>query len=292
VPKQYDSTLNELIESDPTIWGNYLASRAGLPTGSISARDTDLSSTLQADRLFQIDGPSTAILHLELESTGRLGIPEELLRYNIAAWGISGLPVHSIVVLLRPKANASDLTGQLALLGADNNPYVTFKYTVVRIWEESVEDLLTAGPSIAPLALLTNEAAVDLPSAFHRLREQLRLEKVADTVESVVLGSAYVLCGLRYTSEQIDNLYRDLSMTLEDSTTYQFIFQKGLTEGLSQGRLEEAQSLILLQGSKRFGQPPTTIVTAIRAIAEHERLVRLAARVLDATSWNDLLATP
>jgi hypothetical protein len=118
VPKQYDSTLNELIESDFTRWGNYLASRAGVPSGTITTRDTDLSSTLQADRLFQIDGPSPSILHLELESNGRLGIPKELLRYNIAAWGLNELPVHSIVMLLRPKANASDLTGYFELFGA------------------------------------------------------------------------------------------------------------------------------------------------------------------------------
>jgi hypothetical protein len=39
--------------------------------------DTDLSATLQADRLFCVEGPTPYALHLELESTGRLGIPEE-----------------------------------------------------------------------------------------------------------------------------------------------------------------------------------------------------------------------
>ncbi len=109
--KQFDSTLNAMIDGDPTNWGNFLAARAGVPSGPIRTLDTDLSSTLQADRLFQVDGPARAILHLELESTSRLGIPGELLRYNVATWGVHDLPVHSIVVLLRPKANASDLTG-------------------------------------------------------------------------------------------------------------------------------------------------------------------------------------
>jgi predicted transposase YdaD len=202
-------------------------------------------------------------------------------------------------MLLRPKANASDLTGYFELLGADNKPYASFRYTVVRLWEESVEDLISAGPGIAPLALLTNEAAVDLPSAFSRLRERLRSDAVPGKVESVVLGSAYVLCGLRYTAQQIENLYRDLSMTLEDSTTYQLILQKGRTEGRNEGRnewvalgrVEEAQSLILRLGTKRFDQPPAAIALAIRAIADHERLVRMADRVLDAADWNELLAT-
>lgn len=294
--KQFDATLNAMIDGDPTRWGNYLASQVGVPSGPITTLDTDLSSTLQADRLFHIGGPSPAVLHLELESTGHLGIPAELLRYNVAAWGSNELPVHSIVMLLRPKANASDLTGHYEILGAGNQPYLTFRYTVVRVWEEAVDRLLAAGPGLAPLALLTNEAAADLPGAFHRLRERLRADAVPDTVERVVLGSAYVLCGLRYTPQQIDNLYRNLSMTLEDSTTYQLILQKGIAQGVAQGvalgRVEEAQSLLLELGTKRFGQVSPTTTVAIRAITDHDRLKRLVGRVLDASGWDDLLATP
>ena len=58
------------------------------------------------------------MLHLELESSGRLGIPTELLRYNVAAHAVSGLPVASVLVLLRPKATATDLTGDLELRGS------------------------------------------------------------------------------------------------------------------------------------------------------------------------------
>jgi hypothetical protein len=287
MPKQYDSTLNAMMDDDPIRWGKYLASRIGVPLGPITTLDTDLSSTLQADRMFRIDGESPAVLHLELESTGRLGIPGELLRYNVAAWGVSGLPVHSIVMLLRPKANASDLTGYFEVSGADNKPYLMFRYTTVRIWEESVDSFLEAGSGISPLALLTNEAARDLASAFNRLRERLRTDGVPDILERVVLGSAYVLCGLRYTPQQIDNLYRDLHMTLEDSTTYQLILQKGI----AQGQVKEAQSLILLQGSQRFGHASTTITATIQAITDHDRLKRIASHVLNASGWDDLLAT-
>src|SRR5580704_19202788 len=105
-----------MVDSDPTKWGIYLASQVGVPIGPIATLDTDLSSTLQADRLFRIDGPTPAVLHLELESTGKLGRPAQLLRYNVAAWGTTGLPVHSVLIVLRPKANASDLTGEYEVL--------------------------------------------------------------------------------------------------------------------------------------------------------------------------------
>lgn len=171
--KPFDATLNSLIDAHADDWAAFLAARVGLSLGPVTPIDTDLSVTHQADRLFRIDGPEPAVLHLELESSGRLGIPTELLRYNVAAHGVTGLPVLSVLVLLRPKATATDLTGELELRAA-GRPYLTFRYTVVRLWQEPMEPLLTAGVGLAPLALLTNEAAADLPAAFVRFERRLR----------------------------------------------------------------------------------------------------------------------
>jgi hypothetical protein len=71
VSKQYDATLNLIIDEEPTKWGNYLISRTSIPHGKVSFLDSDLSSTLQADKLFLVEGSSPSILHLELESSGR-----------------------------------------------------------------------------------------------------------------------------------------------------------------------------------------------------------------------------
>ena len=83
-----------------------------------------------------------------------------------------------------------------------------------------------------------------------------------------------------------------MSLTLEDSTTYQYILEKGIAQGIAQGRAQEAQSLIMRQGTKRFGAPTPEVEAAIRATTDQPRFERLAERVLDATSWADLLATP
>lgn len=294
--KAFDATLNTLIDDHVADWAAFLAARAGVPPGPATPLDTDLSSTLQADRLFRVDGPSPAVLHLELESTGRLGIPAELLRYNVAAWGTLELPVHSVLVVLRPKANATDQTGQLDVTGADGRPYLTFRYTVVRVWQESVEGLLAAGPGLTLLALLTNEAAADLPAAFTRFRARLRADGVSDTVERGLLGSAFVLCGLRYSRNQIEDLYRNLSMTLEESTTYQLILERGVAQGIAQGVAQGVaqgeQAAVVRIGTKRFGPPSTETEAAIRAITDTERLGRLIDRAVDAAGWDDLLATP
>ena len=290
--KAFDAILNTLIDDHVGDWAAFLAARCGVPPGPAHVLDTDLSTTLQADRLFRIDGAVPAAVHLELESTGRLGIPAELLRYNVAAHAVAALPVHSVLVLLRPKATATDLTGQLDINGANGVPYLTFRYTVVRVWQEPLAARLAAGPGVAPLALLTNEAAADLPAAFGQFQQQLKASGIPDNVERGLLGSTFVLCGLRYQPAQIEALYRNLSMTLEDSTTYQLIFGKGEARGEVRGRAAEAQSLVLLLGGQRFGTAAPPVEAAVRAVSDPARLERMAARLLGATDWNDLLATP
>ena len=71
--KPFDATLNSLIDGHAADWGNFFAARAGIPPGHVEPLDTNLSVTAQADKLFRIDGPTPAALHLEFESSGRLG---------------------------------------------------------------------------------------------------------------------------------------------------------------------------------------------------------------------------
>jgi hypothetical protein len=309
--KPFDSMLNSLIDGHESNWAGYFGARAEIVPGPATALDTDLSTTLQADRLFRIDGPEPAVLHLELEATGKLGRPAQLLRYNVAAWGMTDLPVHSVLIVLRPKANATDLTGQYDILKSNRRSYLNFQYTVVRLWQESLSDLLQAGPGVAPLAMLTDEAAANLSAAFTRFRNRLREDDVPDNVEEMLLGSAYILCGLRYSKDQIENLYRELNMTLEDSTTYQDILSKGLTRGRAEGKAEgiaegkaegkaegrvegkaELAKKILVQfGRKWFGSASPDAETAIFAISNLDQLERMVDRLDEASGWEDLLAT-
>ena len=71
---------------------------------------------------------------------------------------------------------------------------------------------------------------------------------------------------------------------MRDSDTYMAI--------IDEGREEEAKSVILRQGRKRFGVPDESITAKLTAITDLERLHRIEERVLDATNWQDLLDTP
>jgi hypothetical protein len=218
-----------------------------------------------------------------LEANPRLGIPADLLRYNILLGHQHGLPVHSVLLLLRPKANATDMTGTHRVAGADGTPYLEFRYAVVRVWQEPVDAFLAGGVGLAPLALLTNEADADLPAAFERFNDTLRAAGTPDNVTKGLIGSTFVLCGLRYDQPRVDDLYRRVSMLMEESTTYQWI--------LSKGRRQEAQNILLRMAQRRFGAPSPVAEAAVRAIEDRERLERMIDRVADAPGWDDLLAT-
>ena len=107
-----------------------------------------------------------------------------------------------------------------------------------------------------------------------------------------LIGSTFVLCGLRYSPTQVETLYRDLSMTLEDSTTYQLILNRGLTQGVAQGAVEEARRLLLRIAARWHGAAPAAAEAAVRQVADRDRLERMVDRAPDAAGWDDLLATP
>ncbi len=161
--------------------------------------------------------------------------------------------------------------------------YLTFRYTVVRLWQEPMESLLNAGVGLAPLALLTNEAAADLPAAFVRFEQRLRRPSVADNVREKLLGSTFVLGGLRYAEDRLLELYMSLHNILEDSTTYQGIMRRGALRGRQDTLLEQAQ--------ERFGPPTPQAEAALRAITDTPRLQRMGRHVFHAAGWDDLLAT-
>jgi len=62
-------------------------------------------------------------------------------------------------------------------------------------------------------------------------------------------------------------------------------------EGRHEGVLEGLRKTILHLGRKRFGPPPAAIPTTLENIVDLERLEALSERLLDATSWEDLLGS-
>ncbi len=285
--KPFDATLNSMIDAGPGDWAAHFARLAGIPPGPGVPLDTDLATTVQADKVFRIDGARPSLLHLELVTSSRLGYPRQLMRYNTLINHQHDLPVETVLVLLRPAAQASDQTGVYRRAGVNGNVIAEFRYHVERVWERPVDFWLNGGVGLAPLALVTDEAEADLGSALSRLQGCLRDHGTDAKVTKSLLGSSYVLCGLRYERERIRNLFQNVSMLMEESTTYQEIIEKGEARGIPKGE----RTMLFRLGARRFGPPSPAISAAMNAITDPARLESLADRIFDATSWDDLLRT-
>ncbi len=76
---------------------------------------------------------------------------------------------------------------------------------------------------------------------------------------------------------------------MKESSTYQAILAEGRTEGLEEGREEEARTLLLRLGRKRLGQPSRRISSAIKSMTDLQRIEQLTERLLDVKTWDELL---
>jgi hypothetical protein len=73
---------------------------------------------------------------------------------------------------------------------------------------------------------------------------------------------------------------------MKGSDTYQAIIE----EGEEIDRIKEARSIILRQGTRRFGPPSEATRAALEAITSIDRPELLTERLLDVESWDELLA--
>jgi predicted transposase YdaD len=99
---------------------------------------------------------------------------------------------------------------------------------------------------------------------------------------------------------QVDEMVRGISTMIsgirgiEESSVYQDIFAKGKADGLvdgrAAGRIEEARQAVLQVGRKKLGQPDEEVRKRIAAIDNVDRLNALLERILDVSSWDELLS--
>lgn len=280
--RRYDPTLRELIERYGVSWASLLGPWT-IPHGDWI--DADVSTvTAAADKVLRVRGtPFEWLLNLEVQSSWESGLPERLHTYSTLLRARHGLLVRSVLLLLRREANASDLTGRLALKFPDDpEPYDTFRYHVVRAWELPVEPWLTGSVGRMPLALLTDEAAKDPALVVERLANRLRAE-TAPAERDQLLAATAVLMGLRYSSEVTQHLLRGV-VTMEESVVYQAIMAKGA--------LREARKLVLRIGQHRFGPPDATVTAIVEATTDLERLEQMAVAAHEVSSWAEVLAAP
>src|SRR5712692_8141770 len=116
-----------------------------------------------------------------------------------------GLPVWTVVLLMRPEADSPRLTGVYECSFPGEEPYRRFRYHVVRVWQTAPDVFLDSGVGLLPLAPLSRVAEADLPAVLRRMEERIRLE-VPPQVGAELWTITGVLMGMRYPPDQIARL--------------------------------------------------------------------------------------
>ena len=283
MPHPFDATLKEIFSPRPEDFA--LVFRFP-PLRPAQALNVDLSTISAAtDVAFGFGAPLQEIVDLNFQSGPDATVAARLHLYNAAFHLRYQVPVRSVAILLRPKADTPDLTGKLAYACAGKR--VEFDYELVRMWKEPVDPFLRGGLGLLPLAMLCRmpeerplrEALRDVVREIDR-----RLLGETDHAQAVrLMTAAFILTGLRVRREDLASIY-DGVRVMHESTAYDMI--------LDEGRVEGEIRLLLRQGRKRFGPPDPPTESALKAIKDLERLERMGEAVLTVNSWQELLATP
>lgn len=275
--KPFDVATKQLVAADPLAWLRFL----GLPGESAELIDADLSAVVaEADRILRVHNPDY-LAHFELQASYKVDMGIRTLFYNVVAYYKFRQPIESVVLLLRKEADGPAMSGNVAY-GS-----LKFAYRVVRIWEKSPEELLNSPLALLPLAPLTNISAEDLPSVVQRMERRIDTEAPAEE-RGLLWTTTWLLLGLKYDPEFSRQLLKGV-MGMKESSTYQYTLEEGRVQGREQGRIEEARNMLVLLGSKRFGEADINTQASLDNSTSLEQLEQLAARLFEVESWQELL---
>jgi predicted transposase YdaD len=297
--KPFDAALRELFELEPAAWLEFL----GIPVADrslVKVVDSNISTiTAEADKVVRIDGDEPLIVHTEFLSGRDPEYPGKAHWYNTLLDRRHQVPVWTVAVLLRLAADGPELTGIYGKAFPGRGDYLWFRYDVVRIWLEPPERLLGSGLPLLPLAPVSNVAPERLPDVLTAVAARLRDDAGPELALTLWTATA-ILIGLRYPREQVGKLIEGVATMvlgirgIEESWVYQDILTKGLAEGrakgLAEGRVQEAADVLLRLGRKRFGEPDQRVAERVAGVRELDRLNVLLDRILDVSSWDELLA--
>ena len=125
-------------------------------------------------------------------------------------------------------------------------------------------------------------------------RMEQRIDSEASHAEAAELWvAAFLLMGLIYPQNFTKPLFQGIR-AMKESSSYQAILDEGRAEGEvrgeMRGEMREATKLLKKLGTRRFGAPDHSVLVAIEAIADLERIEFLLERLLEVSSWEELVA--
>jgi hypothetical protein len=281
----FDATLKDMGRDSPE---GFLAAFDRPPAGPVKLLNVDLSTvTTAADLVLGLGEGPEEIIHLDFQSSAAAWKHADVMVYNALLFAHYHVPVHSVVVLLRPQAGHSNMNGVIRYAARPGRGGMEFGYEVVRLWERPAEELLAADLGVAPLAMLGRlpeglPLEEGLAVVARRVVERLTQEAPPDRAKKL-LTDALLLTGLRVRRDAAVRIFRGVR-AMEESDTYLMILDQGEERGL--------RRVILILGEDRLGPPNEPVKVGLNSITDLERLSRIARRIPQAASWQEILDTP
>ena len=249
------------------------------------------------DLVFKLKNPDS-ILHVEIQSVRDETMDTRIRQYHVVLDDLYyPIPVHSVLILLSPKANSRKITGEVVR----EDSY--FRYTVLRLWEHSIEEGLALPLSILPLAVLFGVGTEEIKEVVARIKERVEKECPPDKQ-----GDMYALV-LFFLGSVVEF---DIAMEImkgakgmEGSVTYQRVFDEGIlkglqqgiqqgklqgiTEGIEKGKIEEARKNLIMIAELKFSAPKASQRKRINSVSDLSKLEDLLRKVITTNSWDELL---
>jgi hypothetical protein len=281
----FDAALKDMGRDSPQ---GFLAAFDRPPTGPVKPLSVDLSTvTTAADLIVGLGEPVEEIIQLDFQSSAAAWKHADLMVYNALLFAHYHVPVHTIIILLRPEAAHANLNGILHYAPRPERGSMNFRYEVVRLWERPAEELLAADVSVTPLALLGRlpeslSLEDGLAAIAGRIVERLTRETPPEWMKKP-LTDALLLTGLRVRRDVAARIFRGVRI-MQESDTYLMI----LDEGQEKARRED----ILLFGEARLGSPEESVRIQLSQDTDLDRLKRMVQRAATAASWQEILDTP
>jgi hypothetical protein len=281
----FDATLKDMGRDSPE---GFLAAFDRPPAGPVKLLNVDLSTvTTAADLVLGLGETLEEIIHLDFQSSAAAWKHADVMVYNALLFAHYRVPVHSVVVLLRPQAGHSNMNGVIRYAARPGRGGMEFGYEVVRLWERPAEELLAADLGVAPLAMLGRlpeglPLEEGLAAVARRVVERLTQEAPPDRAKKL-LTDALLLTGLRVRRDAAVRIFRGVR-AMEESDTYLMILDEGQEKGI--------RGIILIQGEDQFGPPDASVRAGLQNITDLDRLKRIARRTPKATSWQEILDSP
>lgn len=279
MPKPFDATLKELVTAYPVDWLTQLGVPVTAPPEVLSA---DLSTvTAAADVLLKV---GELVVHIDVESGPDDSLARRMLLYNVLAHHHTGLPVRSIVVLLRSNAVGSGPKTGVEYAPVPGASELWFRFETVKAWELPAEDMLEAGVGFLPLAVLGKppagkSRAQALEGIVERIAERASREAKPDVGK--ILTATYVLSTMHVPLELAQGIFNKM-IAMQELEGYKAI--------MNEGAVKHMRAFIRKQFEARCGVPTEKQGSKLDLIDDLERLERIALAAPVATGWDDLLA--